>query len=230
MVVFLHHTVPQSGLSKMSSGLKQQQIPRFSVWLEREEKLAAHYEPHDWKHSASNTLTPRLHAVLGSSRWETGRILNGASIVCNIHFLLMLLHSSSWVASMAWKPYLIKHCCHGVCASFFSIYKINWMAAMFCLASVYCTPKRARASPLCAHLNSDDNLLAIELPDASFFSQVWIILIFALNALIRTWVQVYAIGHKYRSIVRFSVEQREWAHEQITGILNFREQIALRKT
>lgn len=96
------------------------------------------------------------------------------------------------------------------------------MAAMFCLACVHCTAEHARGSPLCAHLNSDDILLAVKLTDASFFPQVWIILIPALNAGIRTWAQVYAIAHKYRSIARFSVAQREWAHEQGTGILNVR--------
>lgn len=46
------------------------------------------------------------------------------------------------------------------------------MAAMFCLECVHCTVEYAKGSSLCAHLNSDDNLLAVKLTDASFFSQV----------------------------------------------------------
>lgn len=131
-MVSLHHTVPQSGLWEMSSGLKQQQIPRNSVWLARAKKLAARYEPHDWKPSAANNLTHWLQAVLGSSRWETGLILDGAPIVCNIPFLLMLHHSFAMFLQqfplLPWYEALphIKltsvgaHGCHGVRVSFFS--------------------------------------------------------------------------------------------------------------
>lgn len=71
------------------------------------------------------------------------------------------------------------------------------MAAMFCLACVDCTAEHGRGSPLCAHLNSDDNLLAVKPTETSLFPEVWIILISALNAGICTGAQVYAITHKY---------------------------------
>lgn len=61
----------------------------------------------------------------------------------------------------------------------------------------------------CAHLNGDDNLLAVKLTDASFFTRMWITLIPALNAGILARAQVYPIAHKYKSIVRFSVAQRK---------------------
>lgn len=57
-VVFLHHIVPQSGLWEMSSCLKQQQIPRITVSLNRVKKLTARYEPHDWKVSCQQPHTP----------------------------------------------------------------------------------------------------------------------------------------------------------------------------
>lgn len=79
------------------------------------------------------------------------------------------------------------------------------MAAMSCLACVHCTAENARRLPLLAHLNSDDSLLAVKLTNASFFPQVWIILIPALDAGICTWAQVYAIAHRFRRIVRFRV-------------------------
>lgn len=48
----------------MSSGFKQQHILRISVWLDRVEKLAAHYEPHDKTVSCQHPHAPVTSCTL----------------------------------------------------------------------------------------------------------------------------------------------------------------------
>lgn len=89
------------------------------VWLDKVEKLWLHIT----NHTTANTPLPTpphpgYKSCLVPSRWERGLIHDGAPIVHNFHFLLMLHHSFALLlSSKVWKA----HCCHGECTSLLSI-------------------------------------------------------------------------------------------------------------
>lgn len=93
------------------------------VWLDKVEKLWLHIP----NHTTANTPLPTpphpgYKPCSVPSRWETGLIHDGAPIVRNFHFLLMLHHSFALLLTSKVSK---AHCCQEERTSSLSIWKIN---------------------------------------------------------------------------------------------------------